>query len=278
MTIRMNRVSVRAGGRFPWQPRSAALGPILLALLLSAACGRGSRPLPPPPPPPEVPQDRGPTVPDPSQPRPELEVFLEPQVIAAGDSALLTWDSRNADRITIDHGIGSLGVEGRIRLFPESTTTYRIQAEGPGGTNLRTVTVEVREGPEALDEPSLDDLPLEEQFKRAIKPVYFGFGSAELTGEARLTLDGNLRWLLDEKQQQLHLEIQGHCDSRGSEEFNLALGDRRAQAVRSYLLDNGMSPSRLVAYSLGEEQPAVSGDSEEAHALNRRVQFRLIDR
>ncbi len=190
---------------------------------------------------------------------------------------MLTWDTKNADRITIDNGIGSLGVAGRIRLFPEQTTTYRVEAVGPGGAVSQSVTLELRDQADTVEEPSLLDLPLAEQFKRAIKPVYFSFGSAELTGEARLTLDGNLRWLLDQKQDQLRVEIEGHCDSRGSEEFNLALGDKRAQTVRAYLIDKGLRSSRMIAYSLGEEEPAVAGDTEEAHALNRRVQFRLIE-
>jgi len=118
------------------------------------------------------------------------------------------------------------------------------------------------------------DLDLERLlFDRAegLQTVYFGFDSSSLSSEAMATLRSNA-----EKIKQVPgviIQLAGHCDERGTQEYNLALGERRALAVREHLINLGVPGNRLVTISYGKEQPAVQGSNEAAWAMNRRVEF-----
>ena len=99
--------------------------------------------------------------------------------------------------------------------------------------------------------------------------VYFGFDSSELAGEAQATLDRQAAFL--NVNPTMVVIIEGHADERGTREYNLALGDRRAVAVRDYLLAKGLNAARVRTVSYGKERPAVSGSNEESWAKNRRA-------
>lgn len=98
--------------------------------------------------------------------------------------------------------------------------------------------------------------------------IFFGYDSSELSGEARSTLDKQAAWL--NQYSNLSITVEGHADERGTREYNLALGERRANAVKNYLVALGVSPSRLNVISYGKERPAVPGDGETSFAQNRR--------
>ena len=99
--------------------------------------------------------------------------------------------------------------------------------------------------------------------------VYFGFDSSELAGEAQAILDRQAAFL--NVNPTMVVIIEGHADERGTREYNLALGDRRAVAVRDYLLAKGLNAARVRTVSYGKERPAVSGSNEESWAKNRRA-------
>ena len=101
--------------------------------------------------------------------------------------------------------------------------------------------------------------------------VYFGFNEATLTDEARTALNNNAEYLRNHEGQRI--QVEGHCDSRGSTEYNLALGERRAMAVRKYLVKLGVNPKRLEIISYGEERPVDPGQTEDAWSQNRRAEF-----
>jgi len=98
--------------------------------------------------------------------------------------------------------------------------------------------------------------------------VFFGFDKSDLSEEARATLDRQSAWL--KKYSSINVTIEGHCDERGTREYNLALGDRRAEAVKNYLVADGIGAGRVKTISYGKERPAVLGHNEEAWAQNRR--------
>ncbi len=106
------------------------------------------------------------------------------------------------------------------------------------------------------------------------KTVYFDFDKADLRNDGRAALDANYA-LLNEFQSAV-VEIQGHCDERGTIEYNLALGERRAKAAQSYLVGLGVPANRLQTVSFGEERPAVPGHDESAWSKNRRAEFRVV--
>lgn len=255
---------------------------VLLTLcVLAAGCGKRPRPLPP---------VSAPSTPPPARPgadreatlfAPELDVLIEPAVIGPGESALLSWTARNAETVVIEPAIGPVDLSGRIKVFPDDSATWTVTADGPGGNTVRQVRVEVRSpgaplpDTPAVGEEDLSRLSFEEQFQAFMKPVFFRFDSAELDEQARLTLDSNARWLLRPENLSLRVVIEGHADSRGSEEYNLALGDLRAVAAKEYLVGRGVSPDRLIPLSLGEERPVDPRQTDEAYAQNRRAQFVL---
>lgn len=97
--------------------------------------------------------------------------------------------------------------------------------------------------------------------------VYFVLDSSDLSGEARSVLAEQAQWLKDNPR--VLVVIEGRCDERGTEEYNLALGERRAEAARSYLIMQGISADRIRTISYGKERPVVPGSTEEAWAKNR---------
>ncbi len=115
-----------------------------------------------------------------------------------------------------------------------------------------------------------------EQAKRVImsEKVYFAFNSYDLSPQAREILNRKADVL--RQQTSLKVLIEGHCDERGTEEYNLALGERRAQSAYKFLTALGVSASQLETISYGEERPADPGHSEAAWANNRRCEFRLV--
>lgn len=114
---------------------------------------------------------------------------------------------------------------------------------------------------------SLEDLNREEP----LESVYFGFESAELTEAARTTLQRSADYL--KKRTSTKANVEGHCDARGSSEYNLGLGERRATSVRNYLVSLGIDNNRLMAVAKGEEQPQCTEETEDCWAKNRRGKF-----
>jgi peptidoglycan-associated lipoprotein len=114
----------------------------------------------------------------------------------------------------------------------------------------------------------------EEMRNTLVEVIYFEFDSDALTDASRATLDSKLAILNDH--QPVRLRIAGHADERGSDEYNLALGQRRAAAAKRYLTQQGISEDRVEVISFGEERPAAEGSTEEAWAQNRRAEFEIL--
>ena len=112
------------------------------------------------------------------------------------------------------------------------------------------------------------------QFQSELQKIYFNFDSAELSAESRTNLSKDAEILA--KDASLKVRIEGNCDERGSDEYNMALGERRAKAAKDYLVNLGVSTDRLSTISYGEEKPAVDGHDEAAWAKNRRDEFVIV--
>ncbi len=98
--------------------------------------------------------------------------------------------------------------------------------------------------------------------------VLFGYDQHDLSADARSTIEKQAAWL--KQYPNVNVTVEGHCDERGTREYNLALGEKRAMAVKNYLVSNGVEPGRLQTISYGKERPAVTGSDESAWAQNRR--------
>lgn len=107
-----------------------------------------------------------------------------------------------------------------------------------------------------------------------LETIYYDYDSDELRSDARATLDAKLRVL--NANPALRIRIEGHCDERGTDQYNLALGRRRADQAKRYLIDRGIDVARIETISYGRERPVVQGGTEEAWAQNRRGEFQII--
>ena len=105
-------------------------------------------------------------------------------------------------------------------------------------------------------------------------PIYFDFDKSEIRPDMRAVLDKNARFLMGNPT--LLIQIEGHCDERGTVEYNIALGHRRSQATKDYLISLGVDASRIDTVSYGEERPSDSGHDESAWSKNRRAKFNVI--
>lgn len=107
--------------------------------------------------------------------------------------------------------------------------------------------------------------------EKGLSTIYFDFDKSDIRPDAKVTLDENSEWLKNNSG--VSIEVEGHCDERGTDEYNLALGERRAGTTKSYLASQGISDARVTIKTYGEERPADSGHNEEAWAKNRRAEF-----
>lgn len=165
-----------------------------------------------------------------------------------------------------------------------------VKTEEPGAATVKAEPPKPVQQPPAKTDESLkratdtpvDIKPADGQPVKAVKEVsafetvYFDFDKSDLRQDARNTLTKNAEIMLKSKQA-FKVKIEGHCDERGSAEYNLALGERRAKSAMQYLVTLGVQPDRLSVISYGKEKPAVPGNDEEAWAKNRRAEF-VIDK
>ena len=135
-----------------------------------------------------------------------------------------------------------------------------------GGTEGGTMDPNISSGDNIFDKNGSDSGAI-----NGLSSVHFDYDSSTLSSDARRQLSENAEWI--KSHADATVQIEGHCDKRGSTEYNLALGERRAKAVKSYLGSLGVKSKRLTVISYGEEKPLDNGDSEEAYAKNRRANF-----
>lgn len=109
-----------------------------------------------------------------------------------------------------------------------------------------------------------------------LQTVFFGFNSAQLSSSTRAALDANAQVLKDNDD--VEIQVEGHCDERGGVQYNLALGERRARAVKNYLVSMGVSASRISTISFGKERPVSFGHDESSWSRNRRANFVVTDK
>lgn len=251
--------------------RNLGFALLMLSALLAVACHGKVASTPPPPPPDAAPPAAGGT------PAPTITLRAEPSTIDRGGSTTLQWETRNAATVTITPGIGDVPVTGNRSVTPQSSVTYSATATGPGGNagDIARVTVNIPAAPpEQPSTPrSSPNVTTEQLFTQNMKDVLFDYDKAELRADQMEVLRANAAWLKDHAN--LRFTIEGHCDERGSEEYNLGLGDRRANAVKEYLSSQGLPANRINTVSYGEERPICRESTEECYARNRRAAFTL---
>jgi peptidoglycan-associated lipoprotein len=242
--------------------------PIRLLFLLSivgfvitlGACHKAKvAPAPPPPPPPPA-----------APPSPIVTLTAEPATIESGQSVTLSWASQNATDVTIEPEVGKVQATGSTTVTPSSSTTYVATATGPGGTTTASARVTVTAPPPAAAPPPVKPKVTEEEiFSTKIQDAYFDYNKWDLRADAQQALTADAEILKDNPD--ITFTIEGHCDERGSEEYNLGLGDRRANAAKNFLVNLGVTPNRIFTISYGKDRPFCTDHTEECWQQNRRA-------
>ena len=241
-----------------------AAAAVLLALLVSGA-GCGKKVTAPTPP---VAKETPPPPPSPPAPAPTISLNASPSAIESGQSTTLSWNSSNATTVTIDNGVGTVEASEA-----EPSAPQYLQLSWPGPRAPAAAPLLKRESPSLLRRqatppppPAISD---SEFFSHSIKDAFFDYDQYNIRDDARAALQADARAL--KERPGIRVTIEGHCDERGSEKFNLALGDRRANAAKDFLVSQGIDGSRIDTISYGKERNVCEQHNEECWQLNRRA-------
>ncbi len=249
---------------------------ICLAVSLAMfAAGCKKKVAPPPPPPPPVQEKPAPAPPS----APVIAQFTaEPTSIQPGQSSTLRWQvSGEVATVAINQGIGTVQTAGSRQVSPTDSTTYTLTAAGPGGnvTASATVSVSSPPPPPPPPPPPAPTATLEQRLGSDLQDAYFDYDKSDVRGDARdaLTRDaGALKSILTDFPSAA-IVLEGHCDERGSAEYNIGLGDRRATAAKDFLVQLGVPADRLKTISYGKERPQCTEANESCWQKNRRAHF-----
>ena len=234
-------------------------GLLLVALIAVTGC-KHKKPLPP--------AETAPTAAPAAAPTAELTAT--PTVISAGDQVQLSWRTMDATSVSID-GIGDVPTSGVKTVTPTTSTTYHLVARGEGGSADATARITVN-APIAVETPSTQISP-EEEFKANVQDIFFDYDNYDIRTDAQSTLAKDADYLV--KHPEIKIVIGGYCDERGSDEYNLVLGQNRAQAAKTALVAAGVAADRIRVISYGKEKPFCTESNEECWQLNRRDGFTM---
>jgi peptidoglycan-associated lipoprotein len=233
----------------PERIKKLALLAILAGALSLAGCAKKAAKVAPPAPPAPAPT------------APTATLAANPSIIQPGQSSTLTWQTSNANQISIA-GLGTLPASGSRSVAPGASTTYTVIAQGPGGTNDASARITVN-APVA----SSTQLTDEELFAKNVKDIYFDFNKANLRSDDAPVVQNDQAFLVQHPS--IKVLVEGHCDDRGSEEYNIALGANRAQSAKEALVQQGVSVDRIRTVSYGKEKPFCTEDNEQCWQQNR---------
>jgi len=195
----------------------------------------------------------------PPPPAPAVSLSATPAAIMQGQCTNLAWSSANASSVSIDQGVGSVDLGGSRQVCPGGTTQYTITAVGPGGSQTAAATITVN--PRVIDRLTLH--------------VNFDFDKSAI----RQPGIGELQKAVDfvKKYPGYQVSIEGHTDSIGTDKYNQALSERRAAAVKAYLLKQGVVDSqRIKSVGYGESKPIADNKTEKGRFENRRVEILIL--
>jgi peptidoglycan-associated lipoprotein len=222
-------------------------------MMVMAGCKK--KPVPPPPPPPAP------------APTATVQIKADPTAIQRGESSTLTWTSTNA--VSVELNGTAVNLNGSQQVSPTESTDYEVVAKNADGkTATASVRVTVTQPPPPPPPappvgPSIEDL-----FNQNVKDAFFDFDKSDIRGDAQSALTQDAEFL--KAHSDVSIIVEGHCDDRGSAEYNMGLGDRRANSVRDFLIQQGVDGSRIRTVSYGKEKPFCTDDNEQCWQQNRR--------
>ncbi len=199
---------------------------------------------------------------------PSATLTVSPMTVQRGQTAELTWNTQGASDVTLE-GIGTVVASGHRQVTAAESTTYHLIAKGDGGSVEANARLTV-----TIPEQKAAGLTDEELFARNVKDIFFNYDNAEIRPDEQSVISADAQFVASHPD--WRLVIEGHCDERGSEEYNLALGQNRAKQVMDALAKQGIGADRIKLISLGKERPfCTSAETEFCWSQNRRAHFLL---
>ncbi len=197
---------------------------------------------------------------------PTAAIAANPAYIQHGQYTTLSWQTTNANDINIV-GLGTVPATGSRTIYPPQSATYELVAKGPGGTGDASTRVTVSETSPAASNYGGSEL----SFDKAVKDVFFDYDRFNVRSDQMQHIQVDAQAL--QRFRDVKITVEGHCDERGSEEYNLALGAKRANAVEKALVQLGVPSSRIQTISYGKERPFCTKSDESCWQQNRRGHF-----
>ncbi len=209
-------------------------------------------------------------------PAPTATITADPVAIDLGQTVVLNWRTSNASTVSID-GIGQVNNNGTQTVAPSNSTNFHLVAKGDGGTteaNVR-VTVRVPQAPAASTYDPNAGSVTDAAFHAAVQDMFFDYDSYDLRPDAQQAATTAAAFMTAHPT--LKVLIGGYSDERGSAEYNLALGENRANSAKTALVNAGVAPGRIRVVSYGKEKQFCTESDETCWQENRRAQF-TVDR
>ncbi|HUK30494.1 MAG TPA: peptidoglycan-associated lipoprotein Pal [Candidatus Acidoferrum sp.] len=200
--------------------------------------------------------------------RPTVTLQASSTFIQKGDSVTLTWSSTNATSLVLAPSVGSVSPEGNAKVSPADSTTYTITATGPGGSVDQSVRITV--GAAHVGESTTTPI-VEVPFDRGVHDAFFDYNKFDLRPDAKEALSQTAQYL--RQHPDIKVAISGHCDERGTTEYNLGLGQNRADETKKFLVSLGVAENRISTTSYGKEKPFCTSHDEACWQENRRAHF-----
>lgn len=210
-----------------------------------------------------------PLTPPPAASKPTASLTADRVSVNKGESVKLSWNTTDAAKVSITPGVGTVNSQGSMSVTPAESTTYILTASGDGGSTESSVHISVN----AVASTETRIPSLEKRFLKDMRDAYFDYDSAAIRPDAREALQKSADFL--KNYPSAHATVEGHCDERGSTEYNIALGDRRSGAVKQYLVSLGVPTNQVATTSWGKEKPFCSQANETCWQQNRRGHFTL---
>lgn len=238
--------------------RQRSLAVLFASVLALSGCHKKIAPTPPPPPPPPP-------------PAPTASIRTSPSAIEQGQSSTLSWTTTNATQVTIS-GLGTVASSGSSSVSPTHSTDYTITASAAGGASVQASTrlTVTTPPPPASTPPSITE---EELFMQNVHDIYFDYDKYELRPQDASTVEQDASFL--KSHPGMKVIIEGHCDDRGSAEYNIALGQNRAETLKNALIKDGVDAGRVRVISYGSERPFCKEDTDACWQENRRDHLKL---
>jgi peptidoglycan-associated lipoprotein len=213
--------------------------------------------------------------PAPLPPVPTATLTADPLAIDVGQSVVLNWRTTDASTVTID-SIGPVNPNGTQTVSPATSTNFHLTAKGDGGSIEASVRVTVRIPVAPVvpaDTTATVDMGSETAFHENVPDIYFDYDSPDLRPDAQASTVKAASYLVAHPE--IRIVIGGYCDDRGSAEYNLALGENRANSAKTALVNAGVAPARIRVVSYGKEKQFCTDETESCWQQNRRAQFSL---